>query len=200
MTPVLPLSVTSQARRAQIVEAATRVIAQEGLARATFGRIATVAGLSSPGMISYHFAHKDELLTTLGRTILQDCGDAVADAVAAAPDPVAGLAAYLTASVRWQDTHRDAVAALVRLSSGWTPPDPATAFDETPLTAPLLEVLSEGQRQGVLRPLPPAWLVRTILCAVEGYHQALAEDESVDAEEFAAALVTLFCDGLRVDG
>src|SRR5688572_29786940 len=100
-------SFTAQARRAQIVEATVRVIAHEGLSKASFGRIAAEAGLSSPGMISYHFADKDELLTVLCDAILDGCVTEIEEAVAAAAGPVEGFAAYLTAFVRWQDTHRD---------------------------------------------------------------------------------------------
>lgn len=48
------------------------MIAREGLSKASFARIATEAGLSSPEMISHHFADKDELLTALADTVLGD--------------------------------------------------------------------------------------------------------------------------------
>jgi AcrR family transcriptional regulator len=54
---------TESARRAQIVTAAIEVIAEVGYAKASFSRIAKQAALSSTGMISYHFAGKDDLLT-----------------------------------------------------------------------------------------------------------------------------------------
>src|SRR5215470_5894385 len=53
---------TESGRRAQIVTAAIEVIADVGFAKASFSRIAKHAGLSSTGMISYHFAGKDDLL------------------------------------------------------------------------------------------------------------------------------------------
>jgi AcrR family transcriptional regulator len=49
-------------RRAQIITAAIEVIAEAGYAKASFSRIAKHAGLSSTGMISYHFAGKEDLL------------------------------------------------------------------------------------------------------------------------------------------
>ena len=54
---------TESARRAQIVTSAIDVIAEDGYAKASFSRIAKHAGLSSTGMISYHFAGKDDLIT-----------------------------------------------------------------------------------------------------------------------------------------
>ena len=49
-------SFTEGARRAQIVQAAIETIAEAGFRHATFARIAERAGLSSTGLISYHFA------------------------------------------------------------------------------------------------------------------------------------------------
>ncbi|WP_419994828.1 TetR/AcrR family transcriptional regulator [Streptomyces boninensis] len=189
-------SFTAQARRTQIVAAAVRVIAREGLSKASFGRIAAEAGLSSPGMISYHFADKDELLTVLSDTLLDDLVAAIDEAVDAAEGPAAGLAAYLTAFIRWQDTHRDEVGALWRLSAGWKRPGEPAAFDEAPLREPLLRVLREGRTTGVLRPVQEEWVAGTILCAVEGYQQALTDDPELDAAAFAGTLIDLFERGL----
>jgi AcrR family transcriptional regulator len=52
---------TESARRAQIVAAAIDVIADGGYASASFAAIARRAGLSSTGLISYHFASKEIL-------------------------------------------------------------------------------------------------------------------------------------------
>lgn len=190
------LSFTARARRAQIVDAAVRVIAREGLSKASFGRIATEAGLSSPGMISYHFADKDELLTVLSDTVLGDCVTAIDEAIAAADGPAEQFEAYLMAFIRWQDTHRDEVGALWRLSAGWKRPGEQSAFDEAPLREPLLRVLRDGQAAGLLRPVPEEWAAKTILSSVEGFQQALHDDPDLDAEAFAAMLVDLFGHGL----
>jgi AcrR family transcriptional regulator len=53
---------TEIARRAQIVQAAIEVLAEVGYAKTSFAKIARRAGLSSTGLISYHFAGKDDLM------------------------------------------------------------------------------------------------------------------------------------------
>src|ERR1700729_4645573 len=53
---------TEAGRRAQIVAAAIDTIADVGYANASFARIASRAGLSSTGLISYHFAGKSDLM------------------------------------------------------------------------------------------------------------------------------------------
>ena len=50
------------ARRAQIVQAAIDTIADLGYANASYAQIAKRAGLSSTGLISYHFHSKDDLI------------------------------------------------------------------------------------------------------------------------------------------
>src|ERR1700734_186216 len=61
---------TSAARRAQFVAAAIDTIAEVGYARASLGRIAGRVGVSK-GVISYHFAGKDELV----REVIADIAD-----------------------------------------------------------------------------------------------------------------------------
>lgn len=189
-------SFTTRARRVQIVEATVRVIARQGLSKASFGRIAVEAGLSSPGMISYHFVDKDELLTVLCDTLLEDCATTIHAAVTATAGPAEGLASYLAAFIRWQDGHRDEVAALWQLAAGWKRPGEQFAFDEAPLTEPLRSVLRDGQAAGVLRSMHEDRVVQTVLCAVKGYQQALHDDPDLDADAFAETLIDLFARGL----
>jgi AcrR family transcriptional regulator len=193
-------TLTNTARRTQIVQAAARVVAREGLSRASFSRIAGEAGLSSPGLISYHFAGKDELFGLLCDTVLEDCTTTVAAAVDAADGPAAAFTAYLTASIGWQDAHRDEVTALWRLQAGWKAPGREQAFDEGRLVEPLRQVLAEGAATGVLRDLPPGWVGRAVLGAVEGFHEVLRCEPGVDAAAYADTLVQLLGHGLRVEG
>jgi TetR/AcrR family transcriptional repressor of bet genes len=54
----------THARRAQIVDALARVMAEHGYDGATIPRIAEAAGLA-PGLVHYHFGSKDEILLAL---------------------------------------------------------------------------------------------------------------------------------------
>ena len=51
-------------RRAEIVDALLRVMADQGWAKATIARIAREAGLT-PGLLHYHFQSKQEILLEL---------------------------------------------------------------------------------------------------------------------------------------
>src|SRR3984957_3946300 len=63
-------SFVSSARRAQIVEAAIETVADVGYAKASLARIAVRLGISK-GVISYHFAGKDELTAEIVSNVLQ---------------------------------------------------------------------------------------------------------------------------------
>ena len=63
-------SFIEEARRAQIVESAIETIAEVGYVRASLARIAAAAGISK-GVISYHFADKDELIQQVVAEVLK---------------------------------------------------------------------------------------------------------------------------------
>src|SRR5882757_3980884 len=106
---------TESARRTQIVTAAIEVIAEVGYAKATFSRIAKHAGLSSTGMISYHFEGKDDLLAACVTEIEQSTGAFMQPRIDAADGHVARLRAYVEANVALVGDQPAAVRALIDL-------------------------------------------------------------------------------------
>jgi AcrR family transcriptional regulator len=69
-TPRSPRKRANDGRRAELVEAAGRVVARDGIAAATTRRIAEEAGLPQ-GLVHYWFASKDELLEEVIMTLLR---------------------------------------------------------------------------------------------------------------------------------
>lgn len=104
---------TESGRRAQIVAAAIAVIAEAGYLKASFSRIAKRAGLSSTGMISYHFAGKDDLLAACVAEIEQVTGAFMQPRIDAAEGHVAQLRAYVESNVALVGVHPDEVRALI---------------------------------------------------------------------------------------
>lgn len=100
-------------RRTQIVTAAIEVIAEDGFAKASFSRIAKHAGLSSTGMISYHFAGKDDLLAACVTEIEQVTGAFMQPRIDAAVGHVAQLRAFVESNVALVGEHPAAVRALI---------------------------------------------------------------------------------------
>ncbi|WP_212819257.1 TetR/AcrR family transcriptional regulator [Polymorphospora rubra] len=193
-------TVTSAARRQQIVDAAVTVLARDGLSQTSLGRIATEAGLSSTGLITYHFADKDEVLITVVDHLISRCTGALRTAVDSAAGPADALAAYIEAFVRFQDDNRDGVRALWRLAAGWKAPGRAFAFDDEPLVAPVRGVLDDGQRGGAFRDLDSSVVAQSIVCAVEGFHELFTADPDIDTTAFIRELQVLYRRGTEYDG
>ncbi len=95
--------------------AAIDVIAEVGYAKASFSRIAQHAGLSSTGMISYHFAGKDDLLAACVAEIEQVTGAFMQLRIDAADGHVAQLRAFIESNVALVGEHAAAVRALIDL-------------------------------------------------------------------------------------
>ncbi len=96
--------INAEARREELVEAAIRVMAREGLDRATTRRIADEAG-APQGIFHYVFRGKTELLEAVIGTVTQQAEQVLRDAV----DPRKGLAAAISDAVQafWQHVLSD---------------------------------------------------------------------------------------------
>ncbi|MFC0067312.1 TetR/AcrR family transcriptional regulator [Umezawaea endophytica] len=140
------LTVTEQARRAQIVGAAIRTVAELDYASTSFKRIAERAGLSSTGLISYHFAGKQELVDEVFREVLAVFGRFVLERMNLGGSAAGELRAFLLANVEFMRLHPDHLPALVRLREHVTVGDGADS-DHVALAA----LLREGQRLGEFR-------------------------------------------------
>ncbi|HEX3786575.1 MAG TPA: TetR/AcrR family transcriptional regulator [Pseudonocardiaceae bacterium] len=145
---------TESGRRAQIVTAAIEVIAEDGYAKASFSRIAKHAGLSSTGMISYHFQGKEDLLAACVAEIEQVTGAFMEPRIDAAEGHVAQLRAYVESNVALVGEHPAAVRALIDLVKN--------AGSQSPAVNGRLALFHEhfrtGQAAGVFRPFD-AWTV-----------------------------------------
>lgn len=149
---------TEAARRAQIVTAAIEVIAEIGYAKASFSQIAKHAGLSSTGMISYHFAGKDDLLAACVAEIEQVTDAFMQSRIAAADGYVAVLRAYVEANVALVGVHSAAVRALIDIVRNV----PAQRAGVNQRLAVFEEHFRSGQAAGAFRPFD----IRTVTTAL----------------------------------
>jgi AcrR family transcriptional regulator len=149
---------TESARRAQIVTAAIEVIAEIGYAKASFSQIAKHAGLSSTGMISYHFAGKDDLLAACVAEIEQVTDAFMQSRIAAADGYVAVLRAYVEANVALVGEHPAAVRALIDIVRNV----PAQRAGVNQRLAVFEEHFRSGQAAGAFRPFD----IRTVTLAL----------------------------------
>lgn len=184
-----PRSLTSTARRTQIVAATVEVIAEEGFAQASFARIARQAGLSSTRLISYHFAGKDDLIGAVFEDVVGAIGTAVGRRVRAATTSAGMLQAYIEGVTEFTATHRSAMRALLQIVLAGALPggaggDVAVGHVEA--------ILRRGQAEGEFRDFDPQVMAIAVQRAVEALPFALESDPDLDCTAYASELVTLF--------
>lgn len=183
-------SFTEGARRAQIVQAAIETIAEAGFRGATFARIAERAGLSSTGLISYHFAGRDELMGEVVAKVIGDIGAFMTDRMAGVTSPSAALRAYIEGNAAFTAQHRADMTALLEifLNGGFR----YDASDEQAVLSPVEEILRAGQRTGEFRAFDPTVMATLIQRAVDGLPFLLAAKPDLDVAGYAAEVVTTF--------
>lgn len=183
-------SFTEQSRRAQIIEAAIRTIAELGYTRASFARIAERAGLSSTGLISYHFANRAELIAEVVDRVFGLLSGSVGERMANLPDPPTALRTYVEANVGFVAQHRAEMAALTEifLHGGVT----YGAAEERAATSPLEQILRAGQASGAFRSFDPAIMAALVQRAVDGFPLLLAARPDLDPVAYAAEVTTVF--------
>ncbi|MBK1787648.1 TetR/AcrR family transcriptional regulator [Prauserella cavernicola] len=181
---------TESARRAQIVAAAIETIAEEGYAKASFTKIAARAGLSSTGLISYHFANKRELVEQVVTAVYSELGRALTERVDAQSSASAALRAYIESNVEFASAHALQMRALLNIFiSGDLDYDEDSERD---VVSPVERILRWGQDTGEFRDFNVRVMATTIQRSVEGPTFLLARDPDLDTTEYAAELVRLF--------
>lgn len=184
---------TENARREQIVHAAIGTIAEHGYGRASFGKIAERAGLSSTGLISYHFASKEELIGQVVTTVHREIGAFMHARVGAAGTPSAMLAAYIEGVIAFIGDHRTEMKALLEIFLNYRPaPGAEGAYDEAATLSPLEGILRAGQAAGEFRAFDTGVMAMAIQRAVDGIPFALEARPGLDLDRYARELSTLF--------
>ncbi|MEV6281793.1 TetR family transcriptional regulator [Kribbella sp. NPDC051770] len=179
-------SLTEQARRAQIVAAAIEVIARDGASQASFKVIAQEAGLSSTGLISYHFANKQELIEEVGQEILARFAEFVLARTQGIEEPAAVLRGFVEANIEFLRTHRSHASTLVRIKQELAPVALARSDQ-----AQLAEVLRTGQRSGAMRDFDPHLVAVSILSIRDGLIRQLDLEPELDLTAAAHEFSTL---------
>jgi AcrR family transcriptional regulator len=181
---------TETARRAQIVAAAIETIAEVGYARASFARIARRAGLSSTGLISYHFAGKDELIAEVVAEVYAAISGFVSERMQAQPSAAGALRTYIESNVEFIGTHRRQMKALFDIfMNGGVHYDTAT---EQTVVSPIEEILRQGQECGEFRGFDRRVMASVIQRAVDGLPVLMASVPDLDVDAYAREVVTLF--------
>ncbi|MGI5499491.1 TetR/AcrR family transcriptional regulator [Lentzea sp. CA-135723] len=157
-------SVTEQARRAQIVKAAIATVAELDYAETSFKAIAARAGLSSTGLISYHFKNKQELVDVVFADILERFQGFVAARMGQG-SAREELRAFLSANIAFLREHRDDMVAFLRIRAHSAVTDGGIADSDH---VELAGFLRRGQETGEFRVFDPEVMAVFVLAMRNG--------------------------------
>ena len=181
---------TEAGRRAQIVAAAIETIADAGYANASFARIAERAGLSSTGLISYHFAGKSELMEQVAQDVYAALDQHMAARMAGARGPAEALEAYIRGTTEFIAAHRRQMKAVLEIfMNGGIRYTPDT---ELVVLSPVEEILGAGQSAGEFRQFDMRIMAAVIQRAIDGLPFLLETHPDIDLGQYADELVTTF--------
>jgi TetR/AcrR family transcriptional regulator, fatty acid metabolism regulator protein len=183
------------ARRAQIVDAAIDTIAEVGYARASLGRIAERAGISR-GLISYHFAGKEEMISEIVRRVIDESRAYMLPRITAESTGPGMLRAYIESNLVFIREHRSLLIAIVeigrhRVAEG----TPRHLPDHEPDQAVrvLADLLARFQKAGDLRgDFDPRAVAIAIRAAIDAAPARLSADPQFDIDAYAQNTIQVF--------
>ncbi len=188
-------SFIEEARRAQIVGCAIDTIAELGYGRASLARIAQRAGISK-GVIGYHFAGKEELLTEVVAEVLSRAAAYMRPRIGGQSTGRETLNAYIASNLGFMSEHRNHVIAVAEIARNSRGPEGSSSFDPAILegaTAALARLLADYQSRGEFRADFDAQVMAgAIRAAIDAVPRALVRNPSLDVEHYAHELATLF--------
>lgn len=170
------------------MRAALDTIAELGFAKASFAKIAKRAGLSSTGMISYHFDGKDDLVAEAMRDVLAAAAAAMGPKIHAETGGPARLRAYIEANISFiaeRPTDMKALLEILRNNAS----EPAWFLQSISL---LEEAFREGQRAGEFGEFDPRVMAIAVRQAIDGIHALLAAEPLTDTAAYAKEVVRIF--------
>jgi len=181
------------ARRAQIVAAAIDTIAEVGYASASFARIAQRLGISR-GLISYHFAGKDDLIKQVIHEAAEEAKAYIRPRILAGSTGPEMVRAYIESTLGFMRDHRNNVVAMIEIARSaegrhtyYGDPDVVDAVGA------LEQLLSRLQRAGELRPeFDPYAMAIAIRAAIEAASARLALDQGFDINRYTGEIATTF--------
>lgn len=188
-------SFIEEARRRQIIASAVEVISEVGYGNASLARIAKHAGISK-GVISYHFAGKDDLMTQLVVQLYISGAEHVGPEVATAVGPRNKLLAYIKSNLAFIAANTNYVAALtdvvLNLRDTDGSPKFASADGEQEIIAPLVDIMREGQQAGDFGEFDPLVMAKFVRDAIDGAAGRAIREPDFDMDGYAAHMCRLF--------
>lgn len=167
----MPRGEASEERRAEIIAAAVRVLAREGLTETTTRKIAAEAGVNQ-AMISYYFGGKDELLYAVLQEMMRRTGEIAAASLPERQEFAEALASAIEAY--WAHVEQSpelqvmqyelTLYALRRPESAWLARSQYDGY--CAIVAGLIRMVSDATGERLAE--PPEALARFIVGGLDG--------------------------------
>jgi AcrR family transcriptional regulator len=186
---------TESARRAQIVQAAIEVIADHGYANASFTKIAKQAGLSSTGMISYHFSGKDDLMGEVVAEVLRLAGAHMMPIIGAAEGFGGRLRAYIESNIellQLYPKHLLAVTEVLANLKGDSPQAVGFIQSQRATLDAQAQIMRAAQAAGVFRDFDPEVMALAIRGSIDALVVRCVADPSLDSAAYGRELADIF--------
>ncbi|MFI6100072.1 TetR/AcrR family transcriptional regulator [Lentzea sp. NPDC051213] len=187
-------SFIEDARRGQIVAAAISTIAEIGYAKASFVQIARRAGIS-PGLITYHFAKREELMKQVMLTVHGSMDRALAARSEGAESFCATMRALVEGFVHYCAEHPAELIAIGQIASAARDAEAAREWYAGQAAETLAEMeamFREGQECGELREFAPRVMAVSLIAAMEAVPAELMARPDTDVTQYAKELADLF--------
>ena len=188
------------ARRAQIVTAAIDTIADGGYGGASFARIAERAGISR-GLISYHFADKDDLMKEVVHQAAEEAKAYIRPRILAESTGPEMIRAYIGSNLAFMRDHRNNVIAMIEIARST---DGQRIFyrdtDVIDAVGALEHLLSAFQAAGQFRAdFDPHVMAIAVRATIEAASSRLALDPEFDIDNYAQEIATTFDLATRIE-
>ncbi|MCU0493612.1 MAG: TetR/AcrR family transcriptional regulator [Chloroflexaceae bacterium] len=188
------MSFIEQARRNQIVACAIETIAELGYAQASLAQIGQRANISK-GVITYHFASKEELM----QAVVDDVFSRFATFVAARvmdDKPWEMLQTLLQANADFLKAHRTQLLTLFEIAHNAH--DLALHGHNRELDVErITKLLTDGQQQGVFRNFDVQVMASSIVALRDNLIAQSAKNANLDVDHYCQEIITLVNQAIR---
>jgi TetR/AcrR family transcriptional regulator, fatty acid metabolism regulator protein len=184
---------TQRRRREQLLGCAIDAIVDRGFQGMSVGEVARRAGVSK-GVVTYHFAAKDELIYEVVAEIFDSIKEFLESRLARTT-PETFVADYIFAWVEYYRTHRRYMLAIGEIWGNFRDETGRRRFGEQAVAGELADVqraLELGQADGSRGQFSARVMAVTMKAALDALLGQLAADPELDLEAYRDELVALF--------
>ncbi|ARF58976.1 TetR/AcrR family transcriptional regulator [Streptomyces gilvosporeus] len=183
---------TEQARRRQLIECTIDLISTRGYPATSLSAIAERAGVSKAAVL-YHFTSKDNLTRAALDQVMTQFRGYVTERLARAEGPREAVVAYVRAMIGYQQANRRHVRVITEMlldDAGGTQLKTPGSHDTGGRWQALADLLTEGQKAGVLREFDARTVALAIGGAIDGVIAHWLVHPELDLDAAAAELET----------